>query len=516
MAIAGSIRSEPLPAGEVKGKRIERSLAGKLALLIVIFLAVPFALYRTFLEADTDRRALLVESVQERGRLVAAGLEPLLRQTEPSPLLTLGEQLGRFASRETRIKVLFRPADQQGAASFFFVASEPSVGTAQLANERNELMRQGILDSVAVTCRGNRPLANRYRDAEGKEEVLTSVTPVRTEAGCWAIVLSHPLDSLLGTSLGEPYWMRFEVRVAAAIYLAMAVLTLLVFLSIRRSVLRFRQLARDLRTGRAAGRSFASQNEVAELSGVAEEFDRLIMTLRASAERIRQQAEDDAHALKTPIAIMRQSLEPLKRIVPPEEGRGRRALDVIETSIDRLDQIVSAARRMDEAMAELLDPPRQKVDLSRLLKRMVVAYGNVVDSRGVRLVSQLDERVIIRASEELLETVVENILDNSVSVSAPGTQITVVLRRALQWAELSIADEGPGVPPEDLERIFERRFTTRALQASVNGGSQSTVHTGIGLWIVRRNVEAIGGRVHAENRPEGGLIMRVKVPLAGE
>jgi len=297
-------------------------------------------------------------------------------------------------------------------------------------------------------------------------------------------------------------------------------LTLAVFLSIRRSVLRFRKLARDLRTGEAEDPSFASQNELVELAGVAEEFDRLIQTLRASAESIRNAAEDNAHAMKTPIAIMRQSMEPLKRLVPPAETRGRRALAVLENSIDRLDQLVSTARRMDEAMAELLDPPRQRVDLSRLLRRMMGAYGSVIESRGLRLGTDVENDVVVRASEELLETVVENIVENSISVLPKGGQIAVALRRNKRWADLVIADNGPGVPPEDLERIFERRFSHRppamaegSAPGSAEGGVDS-VHAGIGLWIVRRNIEAIGGHVRAENATSGGLIMKIQVPLA--
>jgi two-component system sensor histidine kinase ChvG len=334
------------------------------------------------------------------------------------------------------------------------------------------------------------------------------------------VVVSHPLESLLGTSLAEPVWMRFEVRVAAVIYLVMALLTLAVFLSIRRAILRFRRLARDLRIGNAGDLSFASQNELVELSGVAEEMDRLIQTLRASADGIRNAAEDNAHAMKTPIAIMRQSLEPLKRIVPLSETRGRRAMAVLENSIDRLDQLVSTARRMDEAMAELLDPPRQRVDLSRLLTRMMVAYGTVIESRGLKLATSVEDNVVVRASEDLLETVVENIVDNSISVTPKGGRINVALRRNKRWADMIITDEGPGVPPDDLERIFERRFSNRP-QGPVEAGVEaagvsepSSVHAGIGLWIVRRNIEAIGGRVVAENRASGGLVMTIQVPLA--
>ncbi|GIK98988.1 MAG: hypothetical protein BroJett029_31970 [Alphaproteobacteria bacterium] len=494
----------------------ERSLTSRLVLLLVVFVAVPIAVYYTFLQADLERRTLLIGNVQEQGRLVALGLEPLLRQTEPSPLLTLGESLTRFANRNTRIKVLFRPTGKADVASFFYVASAPPVPTAFLQQERDELLQQGILDSVSVTCTGNLPLANRYRDPEGREEVLTSITPVLTDAGCWAVIVSHPLESLLGATLAQPYWMRFEVRVAAAIYLAMAVLTLAVFLSIRRSVLRFRALARDLRTGAAGDRSFVSQNEVSELTGVAEEFDRLVRTLRASADSIRRAAEDNAHAYKTPIAIMRQSLEPLKRLVPPSENRGRRALDVLETSIDRLDQLVSTARRMDETVAELLDPPRQRVDLSRLLERMAVAYGGICEGKGIRLTTSIDRNITVRASDDLLETVLENVLDNAISFSPSGGSLSITLRRHGGTAEIAVEDSGPGVPEEDLERIFERQFTKRPPlpEEVADGNGGGSFHAGIGLWIVRRNVEAVGGRAYARNVPGGGLMLCIELPVA--
>lgn len=498
-------------------KRRERSLASRLFLLIIIFIAVPVALYQTFKDAEQDRQTLLYDTVQEQGRLVGLGLRPLLQRTDPSPLLTIGDELQRFGSPNIRLKVLFRPIAQQDVKGFFFVASSPVVPTDALQREQEDLLRQGILDNVMEKCTGNVTRTKRFRDPEGQEEVLTSVTPILTPAGCWMIVVSHPLESLLGSSLSEPVWMRFEVRVAAAIYLGMAVLILAVFLSIRGGIVRFRELARDLRTGDAGDQSFASQNRLVELSGVAEEFDRLIQTLRASADGIRNAAEDNAHAMKTPIAIMRQSLEPLKRLVPAGEARGRRAIAVLENSIDRLDQLVSTARRMDEAMAELLDPPRQRVDLSRLLKRMMVAYGTIFDSRRLRLVADIEDSVVVRASEDLLETVVENIVDNSISVSPAEGKIKVVLRRDKRWAELTVVDEGPGVPSEDLERIFERRFSKRPQngdQASEGAAIGDSVHAGIGLWIVRRNIEAIGGQVEARNEPTRGLSMRIQVPLA--
>lgn len=74
-------------------------------------------------------------------------------------------------------------------------------------------------------------------------------------------------------------------------------------------------------------------------------------------------------------------------------------------------------------------------------------------------------------------------------------------------AELSIADTGPGVAPENLERIFDRYFSRRQSE------EDQAPHFGIGLWIARRNVEALGGSIRAENRAPAGLVVRVSLPL---
>src|SRR3546814_12086385 len=136
----------------------------------------------------------------------------------------------------------------------------------------------------------------------------------------------------------------------------MAIFTIGLFVSIWRGLMRFRRLARSIRTG-ASHVSFAQQNRVPELAPVAEEFDRMTMALQDSAESIRLAAEDNAHAFKTPIALMRQSLEPLRRLVAPEEVRGQRALDVLEVSIDRRDHPLAYARRLEAPPPPPPHPP---------------------------------------------------------------------------------------------------------------------------------------------------------------
>lgn len=505
----------PRTTTEHGGRWLFRSLASRVALVCVVFVAVPILVYQQFRAADQEKQMLLLQSAQQNGQLIARALQPLLEQADNTLLPELGRQLGRFADEHTRLKLLLRPTGVPGAQGFFYVGAAPSTPNANLDLERQQLLEQGILGRLAETCSGNQPLAIRLETASGGLELLTSITPINTQFGCWAIVTSHSTRAYLGSSLGRPYWRTPEVQAAALIYLAMAVLVLLLFLGVWRNLNRFGALARQIGSQEAISGSFAMQNTVPELASVAEDFDRLVETLRNSAETLRRAAEDNAHAFKTPIAVIRQSVEPLKRSVTVDDNRAKRAIDMIERSVDRLDGLVSFARSMDETTADLLAPPRRKVDLSALLERMLAGYSSLLSERRLHLKPAIDHNVIVRASDELLETVVENIVENAISFSPLDGAIRIRLSRSAGGAELVVEDDGPGVEPFNIERIFERYFSQRPAEVSVNGvgGNGDAPHFGIGLWIVRRNVEAVGGRVYAENRPSGGLCLRVSLPL---
>ena len=498
-----------------------RSLISKLFLLLLVFVTVPLILYTQFQQADAEKRVLLLESAREQGRLLAESLRPIMERDDPSPLLALPDEVKRLSKPPTGLKVLFRPQGETGPESFFFVAAEPPVAPTDLDAERDRLIERGVFTNLSSSCAGELPIALRHNDPERQEELLTSITPIRTPAGCWVVVTTHDTGAFLGASIGQPYWQTLEVRVAGAIYLAMALLTIGVFFSIWRSLMRFRNLARGIRTGVAEGISFVQQNRVPELAVVAGEFDRMTRALQDSSEGIRRAAEDNAHAFKTPIAIMRQSLEPLRRIVPIDHTRGRRALDVLEESVDRLDYLVACARQLEESTAEMIDAPRAELDLSQLVGRMLDAYADSFMSRLVYLDTKIQPQVIVSASEDLLETVIENVVDNALSVAPEGSGITVALRKLGTEAELVIRDQGTGVPPAYLKRIFERYVSLRPKRDEDRArGSRrrekpdgSDAHPGIGLWIVRRNLESLGGSVRAENQPGGGLAIIMRLPL---
>jgi two-component system sensor histidine kinase ChvG len=491
-------------------RRLVRSLAAKLIFLLAVFAAVPVIVYQNFEAADRDKQALLLKSVQDQGRLVAAGLQPLLADFSGSTLPTLRETLAQLAGDQQRIRLLFRPVGSSGTAGFYLIAAAPPIEKDLLEAERTDLLNAGILERLKDSCADNRQLALRYKNPAGQEEILTSVNPIQVASGCWVAVASQSSATFLGSSVGRPYWQTTELEIAAAVYATMVVVILAIFLGIWRSFHHFTRLARRIKSGAAATQSFAALNRVPELAVVADAFDGMVERLRGSAVAIRQAAEENAHAFKAPIAVMAQSLEPIRRALRQADARERRSLELVERSLEKLDGLVATARRMDEAIAESVDPPRRRVELSNLVGELIADFTAAAAARNVRLAPAIEPRLFVLAGEELLETVVENILENAVSFSPDQGEIKVVLRRVGRQVELTVADQGPGVEPAHLQRIFERHFSHRPGVERPNEGG----HFGLGLWLVRRNVEAIGGTVKAENLAPRGLRMTVTIPAA--
>ncbi|MBV9521665.1 MAG: HAMP domain-containing histidine kinase [Alphaproteobacteria bacterium] len=497
-------RAEP----QRRGARAYRSLVVKTVLLAVIFLVVPLILYVQFKAADEEKQDLLLRSVREQGRVLGQALVPLLAAGGDHPALPqLGRELARFADEVTNVKLLFAPP----GGGFFYIASWPVVPAAQLDIEREKLDQEGVLQRLAQTCQGQLPDAFRYSTPNGGDEVVTSVTPLSTPAGCWVLVTSFPAGMMPGARIGVPYWATPEVKFAAAIYLAMVLITLTTFLRVRRGLRHFTERARAIRDEGPGAGPFGAHNEIPELDDVAEEFDRMVDVLHSSANDIRRAAEDNAHAFKTPIAVIRQSLEPLKRGVAAANQRGLRALGLIESSLDKLDGLVASARRLGEATADLIDTRRTDVDLSSLVHRLLHAHVDTFSQRRLLLKGYIGPGILAFANEEMVETVVENVVDNAISFSPEGGEIGVRLEVRGDRAVLLIGDSGPGVPEADLGRIFDRYFSQRPGLAESD--DSPVTHFGIGLWIARRNVEALGGTIRAENRSPSGLLIRIELPL---
>ncbi|HEX6958807.1 MAG TPA: HAMP domain-containing sensor histidine kinase [Ferrovibrio sp.] len=428
----------------------------------------------------------------------------------------LNKELQRYNDGRTILKLMYSPASEKTGDRFFYVASSPEATPDQVGAELESLAGHGILQRLSQSCEWSSSLDLRYRQANGQEEIMTALQPIQTRWGCWVLISAHPVSEFLNVSIGRSYWQTQEIRIAAAIYFTFALLAILIAWSVWRSLHHFRRVARQVRQGRADGRTFADRNVVPELTSVAADFDRFVGDLHKVAQEIRQTAEDNAHSFKAPICTIQSSLEPLKRIVPEGSERAKRAIVLIESSIQRLHALVNASQRLDYNTADLIDAPREAVNLTNVIADVLFRYRETLAERQIRLVRTLADNVIVHAGKGVLDVVVENILDNAISFSPPESTITVTLTQEYGKILLRIDDEGPGIAPDKVVHVFERYFSLRPkkIEDVRREGRRNLDHSGLGLWIVRRNVEALGGRVAAMNRITGGLSVQVMLSAA--
>jgi two-component system sensor histidine kinase ChvG len=515
-ATAGERPSAPAVGWRRALHRLAASLTLKLVALIGIFAALPVVLYGQFESADRQMRDLVTRALQDRSALIADALTPTLKNIDPNKgQVALNADLAKYSSDGTILKLMFQPAGEPGAAAaarrFYFVASAPQIRVDEVSAELDELSHRGILQRLSDACMWDTANEIRYKQADGTFELLTSIIPIRTAAGCWVLTSTHATSEFLNTSIGRPYWETREIRVAAVIYLVLAMIALLVAVSIRLSLRRFREVAAEISQGRIGDYAFSHRNVVPELSSVARDFDKLVHDLRGVSQQIRQSAEDKAHSFKTPLAAIRSALEPVRRAVPGDNQRARRALEIVDSSLARLLDLVIAAQRHDISTADLIEAPRVRADFTQLIGDAALHFREILASKDIRLIRRLDERAIVRAGRGMLEVVLQNVLENAISFSPRGGTIIMTLTLNGETVDLQIDDEGPGVDPAKIDYVFERYFSSRPRTVE-DVDVLPSAHAGLGLWIVRRNVEALGGRVGAANRIGGGLSVTITLP----
>jgi two-component system sensor histidine kinase ChvG len=484
-----------------------RTLAVRIIVLAIVFLVVPIILYRLFQLADAQQSELLEHAVEQKGDLIASVVKPHLANFQNELPDDLQRTLDQLVDAGSSIRILVRAQDRAASSAYLYVAAAPAVTADFLDQERDQLLKLGVLDKLGPTCEGEMSRMVRFINAAGRPEVLTSVTPVHIENNCWVVITSESTQAILSSPIGQPAWSTPTVHIAGLVYLLSAVIVAWLFVDIWRNINRFRTTARKISI-RGAGRvSFRDMNTIPELTGVADDFDSLVKALKQSKEFIVQAAEENAHAFKAPLAVIAQAIEPLKRMLPEDDPQARRSIELIERSTARLDFLVSAARDLEQATADAISTHSRPINLSSSLMQLIAAYHATLTAEGKHLQSTIDHDVRAYATEEALESIIENLLENAASFTERDGTVTVMLKSSDGYAHLTVADNGPGVPKEHLPMIFDRHFSARAQPevSTTNLPLPTDNHYGLGLWIVWRNVQALGGQVSARNRDGGGL-----------
>ncbi|MCB1916369.1 MAG: HAMP domain-containing protein [Rhodocyclaceae bacterium] len=238
-----------------------------------------------------------------------------------------------------------------------------------------------------------------------------------------------------------------------------------------------------------------------EFIDLGQDFDHMANRLQALVTAQRRLLHDVSHELRSPLARLQAAIG-LARQNP---ARGVELMERVEREAGRLDRLVGELLTLARLDSGASDARLEALDLFDLAAGVAQDAAFEADVSGRSLDFQGEGLAPLTADGARLQRAFENVLRNAVKFSPPGGRVEVAARVAGGEFELTVADRGPGVPEGELESIFEPFF--RSAGASAEG-------FGLGLAIAHRAVAAHGGRVSAVNRPQGGLRVTIRIPLA--
>lgn len=242
------------------------------------------------------------------------------------------------------------------------------------------------------------------------------------------------------------------------------------------------------------------QDEIGDLSGALRD---MTDSLYRRIEAIESFAADVSHELKNPLTSLQSAVEtlPLART----ECDKARLNEIILHDVKRLDRLISDISDASRLDAELTLVDAEPVDIMELLTTVVGVFNDSGEYGGVSIELEIQETLVngylVNGHASRLGQVVDNLLDNARTFSPPGGNIYVFARRLGETIEIRVEDDGPGIDPDNFERIFQRFHTDRPDRDSFGD------HSGLGLSISEQIILSHGGTIRAENRgrwvPEG-------------
>jgi signal transduction histidine kinase len=441
--------------------------------------------------ADADLREELEERVSEAGD---AGLAELLARGDAADprwsdlafeLRDELERAGRAADPgESLLYEIRRESGPLVAASAALAGaprtpvSEPALGALSSAAD-GATVRDGVRYSLAADPRG----PGRLRVAQ-------------VTLGPYQLAIARSLTPML--RIQEAVRRDLAVILAGVCVVGVAG----AFWIATGGLAPMRRLAREAeRLGSLAEGSLPRTGRNDEVDALARILNDLLDRLREEVTRTRRFTADAAHEIRTPLSAIRGHLELLLGKV---EWDARLSLESVLEEVDRLSRLVNRLLLLEKLEAE---PPDARgtfrpLDLGRLAADLAQHLAVLAEERGIDLCCDV-EVAHVNGDAERLRQVFLNLLDNAFEHTPAGGRVTVRVARAGARVRAVVEDTGPGVPPERLERIFDRFSSDR---------SRPTAGTGLGLPIARAIARAHGGELRAAS--PAGAVLTLDLPAA--
>lgn len=243
-----------------------------------------------------------------------------------------------------------------------------------------------------------------------------------------------------------------------------------------------------------------------ELAELAQAFNRMSASLRQSEQRRQEMTAEIAHELRTPLAVQRAQLEALLDGVYPLTNEN---LQPVLDQTRLLSRLVEDLRTLALADAGELTLELEKTNLLSLLQDTLEQFRPAAEVQRISFtlkVSPENANPLVEGDPLRLAQIFNNLLSNAIRHTPVGGQVQLTLRKTSDWIEVEVRDSGPGIPPEAVERVFERFYRADRARSRAEGGS------GLGLAIARQLAMAQRGSLTAANHPEGGAVFTLRLP----
>ena len=242
----------------------------------------------------------------------------------------------------------------------------------------------------------------------------------------------------------------------------------------------------------------------AEITPLVQALNDLLARLAHTLDAQRQFVADAAHELRTPLTAVRLQAEMAQRAADPAERAG--TLDQLRTGLVRASHLVEQLLAMARLDAALATAPVEPVDLLELAKRVVAEFAPIADDRHLDLGLLPSTAVTVAGDPGELRALLGNLVDNALRYTPAGGQVDVQVQQSGNEAVLIVSDTGPGIPPAERDRVFDRFY---------RGAHTAAPGSGLGLAIVQRIADRGRANIRLEDAEPGpGLRVIVRWPVA--
>ncbi|MBR5389718.1 MAG: hypothetical protein IK141_00245 [Clostridia bacterium] len=232
-----------------------------------------------------------------------------------------------------------------------------------------------------------------------------------------------------------------------------------------------------------------------------------VKPLEEAMLREKQFVADASHDLKTPLTIVLANNSILRENPEATVAQQSKWIDSTDDAVRRMQRLIDGMLTLSQLDAqENVPPPSEKVDLSSVLTRAALQMESLAYEQQVTLETDIPDGVTVTGSSDYLQRVAEGLIENALKYEPAGGRIDLTLKVEKRRAVFSVRNESSRIPEDDLPHVFERFYRGDRTRSSQGGH-------GLGLSIVKRMIERMGGRIEVESRESSGTVFRVFLPL---